>query len=82
MTMTRRFLALVLTLCLMLPLCSAAFADTVTPLIAGVFKDGAYGSEGEGTVYFTVAGAEAASLYSVPSAGGEIALIETQDRLD
>ncbi|MBQ3222216.1 MAG: YARHG domain-containing protein [Clostridia bacterium] len=79
MTMTRRFLALVLALCLMLPLCSAAFADTVAPLIAGVFKDGAYASEGEGTVYFTVAGAEAASLYSVPSAGGEIALIETQD---
>ncbi|MDO4740282.1 MAG: YARHG domain-containing protein [Eubacteriales bacterium] len=82
MRMIRRFLALVLALCLMLPLCAGALAEGITfiPLeAASVFKQGAYASEGEGTVYFTVAGSGNASLYAVPSAGGAVSLLETQD---
>jgi len=81
MTMTRRFLALMLSLCLMLPLCLAASADTVAPLTASVFKKGAYAGEGEENVYFTVAGSGAGSLYSVPAAGGDIALLDTQEEI-
>ena len=81
MTMTRRFLALVLALCLMLPLCLAAAADTVTPMVASVFKKGAYAGEGESNVYFTVAASGAGSLYSVPAEGGEIALLDTQEEI-
>lgn len=78
MTMARRILALALTLCLMLPLCMAAGAEG-TGVVAGAFKQGAYASEGDSTVYFTVANAGKTSLYSVPSVGGSIELLETQD---
>ena len=75
MTMLRRIFALVLTLCLMLPL--AAFADGT--VAAAAYKQGAYASEGAETVYFTVANAGTTGLYSVPSAGGTITLLDVQD---
>lgn len=81
MTTVRRFLACALAFCLMLPLLAIAYADSTTPLLEGAFKQGAYASEGSGTVYFVVDRAGQSGLYSVPSQGGSISLLETQSSI-
>ncbi len=79
MTMAKRIFALMLALCLMLPM-MAAMAEG-TGVIAGAFKQGMYASEGNDTVYFTVANGGKTGLYSVPSVGGEMELLEIQDNI-
>ena len=82
MKIRMRLTAIVLALCLIMACAGASAAnlgggdDT-----EGVYKQGGFAGETTDTVYFIVNGTDVSNLYCVPSAGGRIELIESDEAI-